>query len=74
MGKETQSIASLLRQEVEAHRLEFDASQQEAAARLDYAKVANAESLETVDKVQRGNVVLIAAHVGKTRLIDNLTL
>lgn len=43
-------------------------------AHLDYAKIVDVESLEPVDKVQRGNVILIAAHVGKTRLIDNLTL
>ncbi len=43
-------------------------------AHLDYAKIVDAESLEPVDKVQQGNVILIAAHVGKTRLIDNLIL
>lgn len=63
--------------ERDARRLEAAMSHAVAlapSARLDYAKVANAVSLETVDKVQRGNVVLIAAQVGKTRLIDNLTL
>jgi pantoate--beta-alanine ligase len=63
---------------------EHDASRLEAAmlhtvslapsARLDYAQIADAESLEPVDKVRPGNVALIAAHVGKTRLIDNLVL
>jgi pantoate--beta-alanine ligase len=63
---------------------EHDAGRLEAAisrtvslapeAHIDYAKIVDAESLEPVDKVQRGNVILIAAHVGKTRLIDNLTL
>jgi pantoate--beta-alanine ligase len=63
--------------EHDARRLETAMSHAVAlapSARLDYAKVADAESLETVDKVRRGNVVLIAVQIGKTRLIDNLTL
>jgi pantoate--beta-alanine ligase len=44
------------------------------AARLDYAQVVDGETLEPVAKVQRGNVALIAVHVGKVRLIDNLIL
>jgi pantoate--beta-alanine ligase len=61
---------------------EHDTSRLEAAmshtaalapsAKLDYAKVVDAESLEAVDQTRPGNVALIAAHVGKTRLIDNL--
>lgn len=63
--------------EHDARRLEAAMSHAVAlapSARLDYAKVADGESLETVDKVQRGNVVLIAVQIGKTRLIDNLVL
>jgi len=44
------------------------------AARLDYAKVVDGDSLEPVHKVQPSNVALLAAHVGKVRLIDNLIL
>ena len=44
------------------------------AARLDYAEIADGETLEPVAQVKRGNVALIAAHVGKTRLIDNIIL
>jgi pantoate--beta-alanine ligase len=44
------------------------------SARLDYAQVVDAETLEPVNDVQHGNIALIAAHVGKTRLIDNLAL
>jgi pantoate--beta-alanine ligase len=44
------------------------------AARLDYAEIADAETLEPAHEVQRGNVALVAAHIGKTRLIDNLVL
>ena len=60
-----------------AHRLE--AAMQRTvtlapAARLDYAQIVDAESLEPVNEAQRGHVALIAAHIGKIRLIDNLIL
>jgi pantoate--beta-alanine ligase len=60
-----------------AHRLETAmtrAVQLAPSARLDYAEIADAEMLQPVSEVQRGNVALIAAHIGKTRLIDNLIL
>jgi pantoate--beta-alanine ligase len=63
--------------EHDPHRLESAIQRAIAlapSARLDYAQVVNAESLEPVPEVQRGNVALIAAHVGKVRLIDNLIL
>ena len=44
------------------------------AARLDYAEIADPETLEPLREVKRGDVALIAAFVGKTRLIDNLVL
>ncbi len=44
------------------------------AARLDYAEIADGETLEQRQKVKRGDVALIAAFVGATRLIDNLIL
>jgi len=43
-------------------------------ARLDYAAVADAETLEPVHEAKHGDVVLVAAYVGKTRLIDNVIL
>jgi pantoate--beta-alanine ligase len=59
------------------HRLETAMSRAvelAPSARLDYAQIVDAESLEPVNDVQRGNIALIAAHVGKVRLIDNLIL
>lgn len=38
---------------------------------IDYATIANPVTLETMDPIELPSVVLIAAHVGKTRLIDN---
>ena len=43
-------------------------------ARLDYAAIADAETLEPVHEVHPGNVALLAAYVGSTRLIDNAIL
>ena len=47
----------------------------EPRARLDYVTVADAETLEKVDRVDdRPTLIAIAAYVGKTRLIDNTIL
>ncbi len=59
------------------HRLETAMSRTvelAPSARLDYAQIVDAESLEPVTDVQQCNIALIAAYVGKTRLIDNLAL
>ena len=63
--------------EHKAHRLEAAMQRTVSLApssRLDYARVVNAESLEPVAEVRHGCVALIAAHIGKVRLIDNLVL
>ena len=41
---------------------------------VDYVEIVNAETLEPVSAVRRGNVALAAAMCGKTRLIDNRIL
>ena len=47
----------------------------EPRARLDYVTVADAETLEKVDRVdERPTLIAVAAYVGKTRLIDNTIL
>ena len=43
-------------------------------ARLDYAEVVDPESLEPSLYASSGSAILLAAQVGKTRLIDNLIL
>ena len=42
--------------------------------KIDYATVVHAESLIAIDRVGDSAVALIAAHVGPTRLIDNMLL
>ena len=45
------------------------------ALKVDYAEIVNAETLEpVVAQAARGDVALIAAYCGKTRLIDNRVL
>jgi pantoate--beta-alanine ligase len=46
----------------------------EAVDQLDYASIADRETLEELTSIDRPAVALIAARVGTTRLIDNLLL
>jgi len=46
----------------------------EPRARVDYAEIADAESFEPVVRITRRAYVLLAVHIGKTRLIDNLLI
>jgi pantoate--beta-alanine ligase len=53
-----------------------DTVKSEALARLDYAEVADADTLQPLDTLTSGRraIVLLAAWVGTTRLIDNALL
>jgi pantoate--beta-alanine ligase len=52
-----------------------NAVESEPRARLDYVTVADAETLEKVDRLDdRPILIALAAYVGKTRLIDNTIL
>jgi len=48
--------------------------QSEPLARIDYVSVADQDSLEELDEIDRPAVVSMAVWIGKTRLIDNITL
>ena len=43
-------------------------------ARVDYARVVDAESLQTLETLDRPAVAAVAVFLGTTRLIDNLTI
>jgi pantoate--beta-alanine ligase len=47
---------------------------EERGVRLDYFAVVDSDTLELVADVSRGALVAVAAHVGPTRLIDNILL
>jgi len=47
---------------------------EESAVKLDYFEIVNRETLDPVADVSGGALVAVAAHVGKTRLIDNIVL
>jgi pantoate--beta-alanine ligase len=57
----------------EAVRAQFDS---EPRARLEYVSVVDADTMEKLDRIPEDRPVLIAlaAHVGRTRLIDNIVL
>jgi pantoate--beta-alanine ligase len=46
----------------------------EAGVQLDYATVVDGETLEELTQIDASAVVLVAARVGATRLIDNEVL
>jgi pantoate--beta-alanine ligase len=48
--------------------------EEEPDVRLDYLSVVNPDSLEPVDSISGDTLVAVAAHVGTTRLIDNVIL
>jgi pantoate--beta-alanine ligase len=48
--------------------------QKSGIERIDYAVVADADTLAELNTIERAAVALIAAHVGTTRLIDNRVL
>jgi pantoate--beta-alanine ligase len=47
---------------------------EEPLARLDYAEVVNADTMEPPAMAEAGALLVIAAQIGTTRLIDNMTL
>lgn len=46
----------------------------EPLARIDYISIANPETLEELTEIKQPALVSLAVYVGKTRLIDNMTL
>lgn len=48
--------------------------QGESLVRVQYLEIVHPDSLQSVEPAEPGHVIAIAAHVGSTRLIDNLVL
>ncbi|HEV2705312.1 MAG TPA: pantoate--beta-alanine ligase [Pyrinomonadaceae bacterium] len=53
-----------------------DIVEAEPRARLEYVSVSDAETMERLDKIsdERPVLIALAAHIGRTRLIDNIVL
>ena len=60
--------AGILRQQM------TDLIQKEPLARIDYISIANPETLKELTEIKQPALVSLSVYVGKTRLIDNLTL
>lgn len=71
-------VQKLVKSGVRAAEKLVAAGREEIAAgegvRLDYLEIVNAETLDPVGEVCGGELVAVAAYVGRTRLIDNLLL
>ena len=86
LSPDDRRVATALYRSLEGLRAEISAGQRDAAhliaaarrvldsepgVKTDYVEIVDAESLEPVTVLRKRSLVLIAAHVGKTRLIDN---
>lgn len=65
-------LAAGVRDALELQRALHRVLSAERLARVDYAEIVDAEAFEPVARVSKPSYVLLAVHVGKTRLIDNL--
>ena len=60
-GKDSLEIVDLVRERLA----------REPDMQIDYIKICDAQTLEETDQVNEGSVMLLAAKIGQTRLIDN---
>jgi len=87
LSDEERRAATILSRSLAAVRDKIDAGERDTAllleiirktigserlAQLDYAATVNADSFESVDLLKGNCLILVAARVGSTRLIDNL--
>ena len=87
LNAEERRAATVLHRSLEAARAELkcgtrDSLEMQAAvhrvfdkeplAKLDYAEIVGADSFEPVTHISGASYVLVAAHFGKTRLLDNM--
>jgi pantoate--beta-alanine ligase len=70
----SEAVVAGERDPVALRRLVVDTIAGAPAARLDYAEVVDAATLEPVDRIGPDTLVALAAFVGKARLIDNVTI
>ncbi|HEV3162571.1 MAG TPA: pantoate--beta-alanine ligase [Isosphaeraceae bacterium] len=76
LGKAVEAVAAGERSADRVRQILRETVESESMARLDYAEVADAETLEPLTELRAGRpgVALLAAWVGPARLIDNRAL
>jgi pantoate--beta-alanine ligase len=52
----------------------LDIIEEEELAKADYVSIAHPETLEELDRIHGPALVSMAVRIGRTRLIDNVTL
>jgi len=67
-------LAAGVRDSLELQRAMHKVLAAEPSARVDYVEIVNAETFEPVVRVSRRSYAVLAVHVGKARLIDNLLI
>ena len=66
--------AAGMRQAAEIKRRMFSLIKAEPMARLDYLAIVDSETLVPVEELQKPVLIALAVYIGKTRLIDNITV
>lgn len=67
-------IATGVRDALELQNVMRKVLQAEPRARVDYAEIVDAETFDPVVRISRRAYALLAVHIGKTRLIDNMLI
>jgi len=67
-------VAGGVRDSLELQRTLHKVLNREPRARVDYAEIVDAETFEPVVRISKPAYALLAVHIGKTRLIDNLRM
>src|SRR3954464_7065881 len=70
----SEAVVAGVRDAAAVRRLIADTIARAPLVQLDYAEVVDALTLEPIDEIRGDALVALAAHVGKARLIDNVTI
>jgi pantoate--beta-alanine ligase len=74
LSKVRDEIRAGVRDTLQLQEVMQRALKSEPLARVDYAEIVDAQTFEPVIRVRPSSFALIAAYIGKTRLIDNLLI
>jgi pantoate--beta-alanine ligase len=69
-----QEVAAGIRDSLELQRAMRKVLDSEPRASVNYVEIVDAESFEPVKRVMRRSYALLAVHIGRTRLIDNMLI